>query len=108
MDLALACNTREGKIVTLHPESADKLEAAIEGGFPVFAVDSGDGSFVFDPADPSKFTVMSGAAAGVTVVSVRGHSVGNPDVVDTVTLTVDLAAPILADFGLMDGGTVTK
>lgn len=107
MNLDLSCNTAEGKVVILHPESVDKLEVVVDG-LPIIAKDSGDGSFTFDPADPTKFTAFSGPAAGVSVFSVKGHSIGNPDVTDTVTLTVDLAPPVLADFGLMDGGTVKK
>lgn len=106
-NLDLTCNTAQGKVVLLHPESADQRAAIVEGT-PAFATDSGDATFVYDPATPDRFQVFSGPAAGVSVVSVRGHSAGSPDVVDTVTLTADLAPAVLADFGMSDGGTITK
>lgn len=107
MELVVSCDTAEGKIVLLHPETAEHDPATVEG-LPIIAKDSGDGSFTFDTATPDRFIVLSGAAEGVSVFSVKGHSVGGPDVVDTVKLNVSLAIPVLADFGMTDGGTIKK
>lgn len=109
MSLAIACNNEQKVPVTAAPTSANGRPAPVDGALTI-TVQSGDGTFLQDPASPLVFDAVSGDAPGDTVYLVEADAdmgPGDPVLIqDLVTLTVTSA--VAANFGFTSGAPVPK
>jgi hypothetical protein len=108
MALAVTCTNEEKIKVTAAPVTAEGNPAQIDGALTI-EVQSGDGTFTQDPAEPLAFFAVSGTALGDTVYKVSGDADLGSGVVtieDLVTLTVMGAQA--KSFGLTAGAPEAK
>lgn len=100
MAFNVICDNTQKILLTAAPTYVDPntgalVPAQIDGPLRV-EVQSGDGTFSQDPADPLSFFAISGAGLGDTVYGVSADGDLSPsvnDITETVTLTVSAAPP---------------
>lgn len=98
--LGIACSTEEKVKVTAAPVTASGKPARFDGALNV-SVQSGDGTFTQDPAEPNAFFAVSGDAPGTTVYLIEADAdlgAGVTTLQETVELEV--AGVNAASFGL--------
>ncbi len=103
MPLSVACTNEEKVKITATPTTASGGPASIDGAL-VVEVQSGDGTFTQDAAEPLSFWAVSGAAPGDTLYGVSADAdlgSGVVTIADQVTLTVTSAQA--ANFGFVSG-----
>jgi hypothetical protein len=109
-DITKSLQDTQKTVITARPRSAktdlypDGQPVALDGPLTVVK-DSGDGSFVQDPAKPNEFEAIAGENEGDTVFTVTGKDASGNTKTSKVTLTVALA---LDDLELSAGPAVDK
>jgi hypothetical protein len=106
--LGLACSTEQKVKVTAAPVTAGGRPARFDGALTV-TVQSGDGTFTQDAAEPNSFFAVSGDAPGTTVYLIEADADLGAGVItlqDTVELEV--AGVNAASFGLTAGAPEAK
>jgi hypothetical protein len=108
MAFGIASNNEQKVKVTASPVTQSGGPAQVDGALTVM-VQSGDGTFTQDPADPLSFYAVSGDAPGTTVYLVEADAdlgAGTVLIQDTVEYVVSGAQA--ASFGLTAGPAEPK
>lgn len=109
MPHATACSNEGKKVVTVTPQTKTGKPTTLDGNL-VVSVQSGDGTFKYDPAvAPNDVEVISGDLMADTVYLVKGDAdrgAGVVEIQDTITLTVTSAQANA--FGFSSGPEVPK
>jgi len=108
MPLAIASTNEEQVPVTAAPVTASGRPAQVDGALTV-TVQSGEGTFTQDAAEPLTFRAVSGDNPGTTVYLVEADAdLGSGVVSISDTVTYEVAGAQAASFGLSAGTVEPK
>lgn len=109
MPFEVTCTNEQKKTVFVTPKTDTGRPAVIQSGSLQISVQSGDGSFEFDPTNPGMFKAVSGELLADTVYLLKADA----DVSDTVseisdTVTLHVTSAQAKNFGFTEGPAEAK
>jgi hypothetical protein len=103
MPLGIASNNEQKVKVTAQPTTSSGKPASLDGPLRV-TVQSGEGTFTQDAAEPNSFFAVSGDNPGTTEYLVEGDAdLGTDETLIQDVITYEVSGAQAANFGLVAG-----